>query len=225
MHFFRSSSENIFCEFFAFVCARFRRPARVNCREAGEADLIRQIFVPADERPSAMSAPAAKRAKFTKAETIRMLDAAVRAAERSAERVRFTGHELEGHVLGRQIEQMQTDGAIETTDEYDLITQRLNEISKEKAQKKTFDARLTHETLLVDLFADETKKTNVFDCGVCLSEKPLSRMRLVMPCAHAFCAGCIAMLKETNRTRDPGQDEKGCPKCRGPIASAFKPYF
>ena len=172
-----------------------------------------------------MSAAGAKRSRTAKGENRRMIDAAVRAAQRAAERVRYTGSDLETYVLNKQIGEVEADEAIEKTDEYDLITERLNVLSKEKAEQKRFDARLAHETMMADLFADETKKTNVFDCGVCLTEKPLSRMRLLMPCNHVFCAGCIAQLKEANRTRDPGIDEKGCPKCRGPIASVVKPFF
>jgi hypothetical protein len=78
---------------------------------------------------------------------------------------------------------------------------------------------------MTDLFTDETKKTNVFDCVVCLSEKPLARMRLLTPSGHVFCAGCVANLKEDNHTRDPDQEEKGYPKCRGPMTSVVKPWF
>ena len=179
-----------------------------------------------------MQAPDARRPKRARRDPRAALDAAVRAAERAAERARYTGNEIEDYVLRTQLAAMQQDHAIETTDEYDLITRRLNAISHHTAEKqlhdlqaKTYQYQLAQQSLKVAEPAAPAPKTKAFDCVICLDEKPLPTARLAMPCGHAFCAACIATIKEANRTRDPGVAEKGCPTCRGPITSVFKPRF
>jgi len=180
-----------------------------------------------------MEAAEARRPKRARRDPRAAIDAAVRAAERAAERLRFTGHpELEEHILRKQIENMKDDHTIETTDEYDLVTRRFNAISHHTAEKqlhdlqaKTYQYQLAQKNLKVAEPAAPAPKTKGFDCSICLDEKPLSAVRLAMPCGHAFCAACIAAHKEANRTRDAGCEEKGCPLCRGPIDSVFKPRF
>jgi hypothetical protein len=96
-----------------------------------------------------MSAPAAKRARSTKAETRRMLDAAVRAAGRASQRVLFTGIDLEHHVLSKQIAEIEADDAIETTDEYDLIILYVGQLVSVNLVSKTLltSAGVTVRTL------------------------------------------------------------------------------
>ncbi len=179
-----------------------------------------------------MEAADTRRPKRARRDPRAALDAAVRAAERAAERARFTGTEVEDYILRKQLEAMHEDKAIETTDEFDFITRRFNAISHQTSEKqlldlqaKTYQYQLAQKSLKVREPAAPAPKTKAFDCAICLEEKPLSTVRLAMPCGHAFCAACIAAHKEANRTRDAGCDEKGCPVCRGPIASVFKPRF
>jgi hypothetical protein len=180
-----------------------------------------------------MQAPAARRSKRAKLDPRAPHDAALRAAERAAERLRYTGHpDLEEHVLRQQIEKIKDDHTIETTDEYELITRRFNEISKYTAKKqevdllsKTYQYQLAQKELTAKDDTEDMPKTKGFACGICLEEKSLSTARFVVPCGHAFCAGCIGAHKEDNRTRDPGHAEKGCPICRGPMTSVLKPRF
>ena len=178
-----------------------------------------------------MQAPDARRPKRGRRDPRAALDAAVRVAERAQQRAMFMGNHLEEIVLRQQLAAMQEDHAIETTDEYELVTRRFNEISHYTAEKQLFDLQsktyqyqLAQQSLKVAQ-PTATAPTKAFDCAICLDEKPLSAVRLAMPCGHAFCAACIATLKEANRTRDPGVAESPCPTCRGPITSVFKPRF
>ena len=179
-----------------------------------------------------MEAPDARRPKRARRDSRFALDAAVRVADRARQRNMFTGHDLEDHVLRSQLEAMAADGTIETTDEYELVTRRFNAISLYTAEKqlldlqsKTYQYQLAVQSLKVAAPTDRTAPSKAFDCVICLDERPLSTVRLAMPCGHAFCAACIAAHQEANRTRDPRCDEKGCPVCRGPITSVFKPSF
>jgi hypothetical protein len=178
-----------------------------------------------------MEAPAARRSKRAKRDPRAAIDAAVRAVGRAQQRAMFTGNHLEESVLRQQFAAMQEDNSIETTDEYELLTRRFDALSYHNAQKlvlelqaKTYQYQVAQQSLKVGE-PTSAAPTKAFDCGICLDEKPLSAMRLAMPCGHAFCAACIAAHKEANRTRDAGCDEKGCPICRGPIDSVFKPRF
>jgi hypothetical protein len=179
-----------------------------------------------------MEASDARRPKRARRDPRAALDAAVRAAERAQQRCMFTGNHLEETVLRQQLAAMQEDHAIEVTDEFDLVTRRFNSISDQNAQKqlldlqaKTYQYQLAQQRLKAPEPATPEPKTQAFDCAICLDEKPLPCVRLAMPCGHAFCAACLAALKEANRTRDPGVDESPCPTCRGPITSVFKPRF
>ena len=207
-----------------------------------------------EKETHAKQAPAAKRAKR---EARPVLNDAMRAAHRAAERALHVGGAREVGILLEQIKQIHNDNELATTDEYETITKRLDGLAQHKArkdeqtfqeeinqkqlhdncvrrsckerdhelQKEIHNERMAYETFMAEFVADGAKKTGMFDCGVCLAEKPLARMRLITPCGHAFCAGCVAVLKETNRKRNPGGDAKGCPKCRGPMAGVLKPYF
>lgn len=179
-----------------------------------------------------MEAPDARRPKRARRDSRYALEAAVRVADRARQRNMFTGNHLEDHVLRCQLAEMKDDKAIETTDEYEIVTRRFNAISLYTAEKqlldlqsKTYQYQLAVQSLKVEAPTDRTAPPKAFDCVICLDERPLSTVRLAMPCGHAFCAGCIAAHQEANRTRDPGCDENGCPVCRGPITSVFKPRF
>jgi len=94
-----------------------------------------------------------------------------------------------------------------------------------KKKNKTY---LRHEQSKVPVrgdLLDLRLVRGVFHCGVCLSEEPLSNMRVLTPCGHVFCHACIAAHQETNRTRDRGQAQNGCPTCRRLIASVVRPFF
>ena len=179
-----------------------------------------------------MQAPDARRPKRAKRDPRTALDAAVRAAERAQQRTMFTGNHLEETVLRQQLAAMQEDHAIETTDEYELVTRRFNAISHHTAEKqlldlqaKTYQYQMAQKSLKVTEQVAPAPKTKVFDCAIRRDENPVHTARIARPCGHAFCAACIATLKESNRTRDPGCDEQGCPVCRGAITSVFKPRF
>jgi hypothetical protein len=133
-------------------------------------------------------------------------------------------HELQAQLLqARKEEQKLQDECNEKQLHDDCVRRSCKEKDLELV-KETNKERVSFENLMADFVADGAKKTGVFDCGVCLEEKPLARMRM-LNCGHVFCAGCVAVLKEANRTRDVGQEAKGCPKCRCPIAAVLKPYF
>lgn len=183
--------------------------------------------------------------------------ASMRAAQRAAERAMQVGRSSEIATLQDHIKQIHHDSDVATSDEYEAITKRLNELAQHRArkeelnltkemldqdlhrdivkrkvrqddhelQKEIHKERVAYEALMADYVADGVKKTGVFDCSICLSEKPLPRLRVLSPCGHVFCAGCVSALKEANRTRDPGAAAKGCPKCRAEWTSVLKPYF
>ena len=60
-----------------------------------------------------------------------------------------------------------------------------------------------------------------FTCAVCLEECPrASDLRILAPCGHGFCWGCVGKLCAPSVTFPPD-----CPTCRAPVTSVVTPFF
>ena len=130
-----------------------------------------------------------------------------RAALRAAQRVSWMriDPEMEICKLQEQLKELNADTALETTEEYDYIINRITQVgnqSNEKAANETNKA------------AKDANKTEKFTCGICFAKQPLSTLRVLQPCGHGFCASCTGNI-EANI----------CPNCRGPKTSVLATFL
>jgi hypothetical protein len=61
-----------------------------------------------------------------------------------------------------------------------------------------------------------------FTCAVCLEQCTRLPLRILAPCGHGFCAGCVGQL--TDHPTDPPEIFT-CPTCRAPVTSVVTPFF
>jgi hypothetical protein len=161
-----------------------------------------------------MSGSANKRAKpdavaaYT-ARSIKSNDArhAVRAAARAIARNNAVSENDEVDTLNEQLDEIDESEDDESSRECDIIKNRFKRLAKDYN----------------NLAASKSNRELWFTCSVCLDNRLVSVLRILAPCGHGFCSGCVEAVMTRNAD---GQDPAPtCPTCRGVIASAITPYF
>jgi hypothetical protein len=151
---------------------------------------------------------------------------AARVAERAVNRYNSVDDGDEIDLLKEQLENIdesEDDGNSKEPDisnERDLIQRRFEAIAQDHnacALKKAQEA--------LGRAATKANETLRFACAVCLDDclvRASTGLRILAPCGHGFCAGCVGQL--TDHPTDPPETFT-CPTCRQPVTSVVTPYF
>jgi len=147
--------------------------------------------------------PIAKTARERKSIAARQ---AGRAAQRAINRTNAVLDADEVDTLQAQIDELDELSDEDSAKEYAIIKARFAALAGEHNSK----------------IATEANKDLSFTCAICFDDCSIfacTGLRILTPCGHGFCAGCIA----THMCDDAPISI--CPNCRMPITSVMPPFF
>jgi hypothetical protein len=127
--------------------------------------------------------------------------------------------------------------SVDDGDEIDLLKEQLENIDESEDDGTSNESDLSNERGIIqhrleviaqDAIACTAKQATEakakedckFTCAVCLEECPRLPLRILAPCGHGFCSGCVDKLCAPSVTFPPD-----CPTCREPVTSVVTPFF
>ena len=152
----------------------------------------------------------AKRMRPDKSTTKNAARRALRAARRADGRFQAVDEDDEVDKLEEQLNDLDYESDLDTTEEYDIIKNRCRRI----------------QVQYNGLAAVDANKELSFACAVCFDNCNITCLRIITPCGHGFCYECTdKLVAAAELLGAPNPAQACCPTCRGPIASVIKAYF
>ena len=123
-----------------------------------------------------------------------------------------------------------TNGAVERGElEAEIEFQKMK-VGQLEAEVEFWKAKVSKPSSRFNALATEdndkaTEKANAelnFACAICFENREMDTLRILTPCGHGFCSGCVNAHMKAVDARGRGQD---CPICRGPITKVITARF
>jgi len=130
------------------------------------------------------------------------------AAQRAINRANAVEEDDEVATLEAQIEQLDALSDEDSAKEYDIVKARFDTLAGEHNSK----------------IAHKGSEAFRFKCAICFDDCKLmgcTGLRILNPCGHGFCAGCIDIHVDVKQMGE----RPDCPSCRALVVSVITPYF